>query len=181
MINRFFAGLCVLALVGCASVDTARLPPTEPAVVSPTFSLAGRISVRVGDRLDTGKMTWRRELASESIALYSPFGSQMASLNKVGTKVRLQRQGETVESESIALLTAQFLGVALDLDAIAHWTQAHSLNIDAQTNVTLPDGSVWQVTVDGLERRGPYQFARKLTALHGDTVVKLVIDEWNAP
>jgi outer membrane biogenesis lipoprotein LolB len=133
--RRFIIGFMPLIIAatllsGCASIDP--MPATlAPAVsLSPArfFALRGRISVRVGDKIESAQIRWAKLPGGERLEVFTPFGSQVAELVKSadGT-VTLRRDHETTTAESIAALTTSLLGVPLDMDAIAAWTQGVGL------------------------------------------------------
>ena len=178
--------MCVIAavwLTGCASIEppTGSSAPAASASPATFFTLRGRISVRVGDKIELGQIRWARLPDEERLELFTPFGSQVAELVRVtGGGVTLRRDHETLTAKSIGELTSSVLGVPLDMDAIATWTQGIGLREDESIEQRLGNGDIWQVTVERLQTRGPHQFASRLSALSGDTVVRLVIDEWQA-
>ena len=157
--------------------------PADEKIRAQTFSLSGRISVRVGDKLDSGKIQWRRALDEERIGLYSPLGSQVAALvlDKASGTVTLRQGTETTTAASVNELTQTMLGAPLDLDLLDAWVQGVGLIEDQATDVTLANGEKWRVTAERFNVAGAggnYRFASRVTATRGDVVVRLVIDEW---
>ena len=143
--------------------------------------MRARISVRVGDKIDSGQIRWARLPNEERLEVFTPFGGQVAELVKVTNgRVTLRRDQETITAASIGELTSSVLGVPLDMDAIAIWTQGIGLRENESIEQRFGNGEAWQVTVGRLQTRGAHQFASRLSALSGDTVVRLVIDEWQA-
>ena len=186
--RRFFFACVVLlsaaSLGGCATTQTPQAPTPAVAVgemaAARYFSLNGRISVRVNDRVDSGQIRWRRSAEEERIGLYSPLGSQVAELvSDKRTRVVTLRQGkETLEAASVAQLAQSLLGVPLDLDRMAGWVQGSGLRENEIVEATLANGDVWHVTAEGFQRNGNYRFASRVIATSRDTVVRLVVDEW---
>jgi len=177
------AAILLGIIQGCASLQgqhdvVAAMAPA--AGTAQSFMLTGRLSVRVGQRLETGQLTWWRASSEEKLEIFTPFGSQVAEIVKSGSRVAMRKGDEIVAAESIAALTAELLGVALDLDVIAAWTQGAGLDDGKMREVSLANGDVWQVTAERFQSRGPHQFASRLSAVRGDIVVRLVIDEWQA-
>jgi outer membrane biogenesis lipoprotein LolB len=175
--------LAAVSLAGCASIDPAGVTATQPASASPAphFTLRGRISVRVGEKIDLAQIRWARLPDEERLEVFTPFGSQIAELVRMpGGRVTLRRDQEAISAESIGELTSSVLGVPLDMNAIAVWTQGIGLNENVSSEQRFGNGDAWQVTVERLQARGPHRFASRLTASRGDTVVRLVIDEWQA-
>jgi outer membrane lipoprotein LolB len=183
--RRFCVGaMSVLAGVVTGCADFGAMPAggvTREAAVAKYFILQGRISVRVGDRIDTGSITWRRQPDEERLSVFTPFGNQVAEILRQGSgRVELRRDQETTFADSINALTADVLGIALDMDAIAAWTQGAGLADGTTMGMRFANGDVWQVTAERLQSRNQYQFVSRLSAVRGDTAVKLVVDDWQA-
>lgn len=186
--RRFRVGLLsvlvgAILMQGCASVGTSGGTTAHAAnsTQAPFFTLHGRISVRVGDRLDTGKIQWSKLPTEERLQFFTPFGSQVAELVKTANKpVTLRRDQETLTAANIGELTASLLGVPLDMEAIATWTQGIGLNENEETEKRFANGDTWQVTAERFKMQGTHRIASRLSAIKGDTVVRLVVDEWRA-
>jgi len=187
--DRHFFPVCtfilVLAtLVGCS---TASRVPTAIAAsrsgdakLADQFSLTGRISVRVGDKIDSGQIRWQRTARGERIGLYSPLGSQVAELvsDKMADTVTLRQGKETLTAASIAELTQSLLGTPVDLDRLAAWVQGRGLLENQSVDVAFANGDRWLVTAENFQAVGKYQFASRVIATSKDIVVRLVVDEW---
>ena len=145
------------------------------------FTLRGRLSVRVGDKIESGQIRWSKLPDEERLEVFTPFGSQVAELVKTARgRATLRRNAEIISAETIAELTSSVLGVPLDMDAIAIWTQGIGLKENEPVEQRFGNGDVWQVTVERLQTRGVHRIAARVSAINGDTVVRLVIDEWQA-
>ncbi len=171
--------LLVWAVVsGCATTSAPRVLPAKIAIAE-SFEMSGRISVRVGERLDIAKIVWVRSVASERLALFSPFGTQIAEAVRDGSGATFQRGTETLSATSIAALTEPLLGTALDTDEIARWLQGDGLVEDEATDKTQKDGSVWRVTAEKFQPQWlPDRIVTRLSASKGDTLVRLFVDSW---
>jgi outer membrane lipoprotein LolB len=170
-----------LALASCATTEIApaidRLPPVFD------FSLAGRLSVRVADRIDSGGIRWERSTRpkEERIALFSPIGTQVAEIAPDSTGGFAFRRGNDYRSAAtVEELAAELLGVALDLDRVAGWLQGAGLDDSGRGQASTRDGRIWTVLAEDFRRHSNAVVARRLSLSSGDTVVRLVIDEWNA-
>lgn len=175
--------LAATLMAGCASVGISppQPAPSTVATLAKYFSLQGRISVRVGDKLESGRVTWAKLSPEERIELFTPFGGQVAELIKDTTgRVTLRRGREIETAASMEALTLALLGVALDLEEVARWTQASGLADDVAAKKFFSNGDKWQVTASRIQVRGNHQIASRVSAVRGDTVVRLVIDEWRA-
>ena len=186
----FFVGVALVAATSLGACTTLQPKPAAQSAsgasanfFAQTFSLIGRISVRVGDKLDSGKIQWRRALDEERIGLYSPLGSQVAELvlDKAKSIVTLRQGAETTTAGSVGELTQSMLGTPLDLDLLNAWVQGVGLVENQATDVNLANGEKWRVTAERFNVAGlggNYRFASRVTATRGDVVVRLVIDEW---
>jgi outer membrane biogenesis lipoprotein LolB len=170
----------MILIAGCASVATA--PPAPlPAIAANFFTLQGRISVRVGDKLESGRVSWIKLATEERIELFTPFGGQVAELIKPSSgRVTLRRGHEIESAATMEALTMALLGVPLDTEEVARWTQAIGLTDDIEAEKSFSNGDKWRVTAFRVQARGNHQFASRISAIRGDTVVRLVIDEWLA-
>ncbi len=186
----FFVCAAIVAVTSLGACTTLQSTPglqsatgVSEKILAQTFSLVGRISVRVGDKLDSGKIQWRRALDEERIGLYSPLGSQVAELvlDKAKSIVTLRQGTETTTAASVNELTQSMLGAPLDLELLNAWVQGVGLIENLATDVTLANGDKWRVTAERFNAAGAggnYRFASRVTATRGDVVVRLVIDEW---
>ncbi len=165
--------------------DVARVTATVTTPkVAKHFSMIGRISVRVDDRLDSAKIIWERTQDGERLKFFSPFGSQLAEVASDKDGVTTMTQGNvTVAADSIAQLTKSLLGVSLVTDEMARWVQGDGLTENKSFDFASADGTVWSVTAEKFERASAvsnYRFVSRLNATKGGTRVRLVVDEWKA-
>ncbi len=178
------AALVVAVLNACTSMQLPQAvsvaTPYRDAELAQYFSLVGRISVRVNDKIDSGQIRWSRSPVEERVGLFSPLGSQVAELvSDTQTRVvTLQRGKEMLAADSVGELTQSLLGVRLDLDRMAAWVQGMGLPENVNTDMTLTNGEVWQVTAERYQSSGNHRFASRVNAVRNDIVVRLVIDEW---
>lgn len=171
------------SLSACTSLGTPIATTRATAgerVLAQHFSLNGRISVRINDRLDSGQIRWHRSVEVERIGLYSPLGSQIAELvHDLSTRTVTLRQGkETTSAATVAALMQSLFGVPLDLDRMAAWAQGAGLVENEVTAITFDSGDIWRVSAERYQSIGNYQFASRVIATSGDIAVRLVIDEW---
>ena len=136
--------------------------------------------MRVAQQLESGQVSWTRLPGEERLGLFTPLGSQVAEIVSDRSGVVLRRGEETVTARSMGELTADLLGVPLDLDVTAAWSQGVGL-VDGEMRVMqMAGGEPWQVTAERFQQRDGFRYAARVTATRGDTVVKLVVDEWRA-
>lgn len=185
--QRFLVGTLILVLatfVGCTSApkvpNASFTSRSDDRKLTDQFSLTGRISVRVGDKIDSGQIRWQRSARGERIGLYSPLGSQVAELvsDKLSGTATLGQGKEIFTAASVADLTHSLLGVPLDLDRLAAWVQGQGLLENEVVDVEFANGEHWLVTAERFQPVGEYQFASRLIATSKDIIVRLVVDEW---
>ncbi len=185
--RRFPTYILIFVLATLFGCTTALKVPTAPTTsrtadgkLAEQFSLTGRISVRVGDKIDSGQIRWQRTVREERIGLYSPLGSQVAELvsDKSAGTAKLRQGKEMLTAASVADLTQSLLGVPLDLDRLAAWVQGQGLLENQSVNVEFANGDKWQVTAESFQVVGKHQFASRVIATSKDIVVRLVVDEW---
>ena len=98
--------------------------------------------------------------------------------DKRALAVTLQQGKNTIAASSVTELTQSLLGVPLDLDRVAEWTQGYRLRENEVTEAILANGDLWSVTAERYIVVGNHRYASRVIAIKGDTVVRLVIDEW---
>lgn len=179
--RRWFALGLMVVLAACSTTAFSP-PPNTQSAFAPHFKLSGRISVRVNDKIDSGQIRWSRNAAEERVGIYSPLGSQLGELlHETGAgSVSLQQGKEITRAASVAALTESLLGVPLELARLAQWVQGVGMAENVATAMTMGNGSQWQVTAERFQVSGTHRFASRLIAVSGDTVVRLVVDEWVA-
>jgi len=125
----------VILLQACATTQTApNTPATEQSQNANAqhlqslagikqFALKGRIGVQTQAKGFSGRLDWQHQLSYDHIALYSPLGSQVASIQKTPEKVTLEdgsgKQVSAIDAES---LTEKTMGWKLPLTGLVDWS-----------------------------------------------------------
>jgi outer membrane lipoprotein LolB len=134
---QYWRALPLIALIaivtGCASSPISK-PIETPAAKSlqqqhlnslaaiKEFALKGRIGVQTEGKGFSGSMEWQHNAAVDQIALYSPLGSQVASIKKDANAVTLtEGNGHSVSAQDAETLTQMTLGWKLPLTGLADW------------------------------------------------------------
>ena len=181
-----FAGRCAGAclsvlLAGCAVVHPgSTLAPQGVPVLIERFSLAGRLSVRVGDQLDSVRLEWVRDGRRESISFFSPFGAQLAAVSATTEGATLIRGGVVERAESVSALTESAIGVAISTDLLTRWVQGFEVESDA-TSVGDDRASRWTIRAENLravEGVAGGRVASRMSATSGETTIRLVVDSF---
>lgn len=181
---RIRCAAVLVLLAGCAQI-APREDGIPAAAYVPQFELQGRLSVRDGQRGEFGTLRWQRTASSQRIVLLSPLGQTVAQLTQPsGGKAVLVANNETRTAGSLSDLTRDALGTPVPIDELAHWVQGHAYAPAASRAVaaaaTQFQHGGWQVEAENYRLIDGSAIAGRLTAIKGDVVVKLVIDEWKA-
>jgi outer membrane biogenesis lipoprotein LolB len=173
----------LLVLIGCTTPPqkTFDTPDTNYAYKE-RFTLLARVSIRVGDKLDTVKLDWTRTPPDEVIKIFTPFGAQVAEIVATRDGATVKNASGTQLAATVGDITASALGVRIDTAMLARWVQGRDLNSVASFAV-FPESSnapTWTVEAENFRVIDGARVASRVTAIAGDTVVKVVIDEFRA-
>jgi outer membrane lipoprotein LolB len=166
---RRVACLFALLLASCAAV-----PPPAPlpslAAVPAAFEMSGRLAVRQGDRSEIARLRWTHRPGSDRWAFASPLGNEVARIESgPGGATLIQAGGAEERASSFSQLTQKLLGIALDPATLASW-------LHGAASPAAP--GAWSVTIEETQQAGTVDLARRISAVRGDVVVRLVVDEY---
>jgi outer membrane biogenesis lipoprotein LolB len=168
-IARLAASLAALLLGACTLVPATTALPVLDRVPA-TFEMSGRLAVRQGDRSEIARLRWTHAPSSDIWVFASPLGNEVARIeSSAGGATLTQAGGERHAAASFAALTERIIGVALDPATLAGWLHGAPLS-------SAPGD--WSVTLDEWQRAGSVELARRLSAIRGDVVVRLVVDDY---
>lgn len=183
---RLACAAALVLLANCAQVtprDAGDVSVAASAYV-PQFELTGRLSVRDGQRGEFGTLRWKRTVASEQITLVSPLGQVVAELTQQsGQPAKLVASNQTRTAATLADLTQQALGTAVPVHELARWVQGLSGANEGSgqpSPATQFQHAGWQVEAENHRVIDGSAIPARITAIKGDVVVKLVVDEWKA-
>ncbi|MBA3696843.1 MAG: outer membrane lipoprotein LolB [Methylotenera sp.] len=131
--KRYFVIILITLLQACATtpMNPANTTPTQPSQAQhlqqiatiQQFSLKGRMGVQTDAKGFSGRLDWQHQLSYDNIALYSPLGNQVASIQKTASLVTLQdASGNSVSAADAESLTEMTLGWKLPLTGLADWS-----------------------------------------------------------
>jgi outer membrane lipoprotein LolB len=159
-------------LGGCAghASSTAGIgPPVD------RFSVAGRLSLRQGQRRDHLRFDWRHSAQGDALLLSTPIGQGLAEILRDAAGARLIRPGEaTVEATDLAALAQQVFGMPLPLQELAEWLRGARGVRGAVAG--------WSIGVVDAVTRGEgtavRRLPRRIDASRDDVELTLVIEDW---
>jgi len=156
-----FAALCAAAclftaaLAGCAT-STANLSTATVGDYRETIDLTGKLSVNYqkdGRRESiTGNFNWEQRPGAIDVALISPLGQTVATINVTPTAATLVQGGQEPRSaDDIDSLTQQTLGWPLPVSGLRDWLQGYALDGQGRrfraspANNTVTTGDGWRL------------------------------------
>ena len=165
---RLAACLAAILLGACAlTPEPSALPALER--VPAAFEMSGRLAVRQGERSEIARLRWTHAPASDIWVFASPLGNEVARIeSSTGGATLMRAGGERQAAASFSALTERILGVALDPETLAGWLHGGPVT----------GAAGWSVTLDEKQRAGSVELARRLSAIRGDVVVRLVVDDY---
>jgi outer membrane biogenesis lipoprotein LolB len=168
-IGRLAAGLAALLLASCALAPAPSALPSLDRVPA-AFEMSGRLAVRQGERSEIARLRWTHAPATDVWVFASPLGNEVARIeSSAGGATLTQANGERHAAATFSVLTERMLGVALDPATLAGWLHGAAVG-------NVPGG--WNVTLDEKQSAGSVELARRLSAIRGDVVVRLVVDDY---
>ena len=199
---RAIRTLCLLglitALAGCASAPIAE--PDHSAATQALrqqhlqslgeiqqFSLQGRIGVQTNGKGFSGSMQWLHNKTDDSIALFSPLGSQVASIKKTPSQFSLEdASGKSYSAADAETLTQEILGWQLPLKGLADWSIGRPTQSPVQNSVWNEQGALtnleqdgWKIEYSNYEQQGRYLLPNKIYLKSEKLNLKLLVEKWN--
>jgi outer membrane lipoprotein LolB len=194
--------LCLLglitALAGCASTPAAKPAPDAAALTLrqqhlqslgqiQQFSLQGRIGVQTNGKGFSGSMQWLHNKTDDSIALFSPLGSQVASIKKTPDQFTLEdASGKSYTAADAETLTQEILGWRLPLKGLADWSVGRPTQSPVQNSLWNEQGALthleqdgWKIEYSNYQQQGSYLLPNKIYLKSEQLNLKLLVEKWN--
>ncbi len=151
------------------------------------FTLAGRIGVQAEGKGFSGGINWQHHNANEDIALYSPLGGQVASIQKSAGNVTLtDAKNNTITATDAETLTQKALGWKLPLSGLADWALGRSSNSPVLSSTWDDLGHLatlkqdgWDIVYQNYSDQHGYLLPNKILLRNDQVLLKLVIDQWS--
>jgi outer membrane lipoprotein LolB len=184
--RRCAALLSTIALLSACSAIAPRAPLPDDVQAVRDFELTGRVAVRLEDRGYSARLRWQHTLEHDSLRLYSPIGSVLATLeaNPAGaTLVTADRK--TFHSEDVQGLTRDVLGWDLPLQGLQHWVigrpdpdhPVHAEQRDSRGRLITLRQQDWDVAYPAYV--GDSGLPSSVVLRRRDLSLKLIVDRWN--
>ena len=152
------------------------------------FTLKGRIGVQTDGKGFSGSLNWQHDHANDNIALYSPLGGQVASIDKTADKVVLEdAKGKIISAVDAETLTQNALGWKLPLAGLADWSLGRPNNSTIQANTLDEQGRLSTLKQEGwdieyqnyIENNGIF-LPSKILLKSEKVNLKLLVEKWDA-
>jgi len=194
--------LCLLGLMtafsGCTTLGVNQAEPSSAAqklrarhleqlAAIEEFSLHGRIGVQTNSKGFSGSLQWQHRSTGDDINLYSPLGSQVASITRTADQVTLQdSSGKRFSAADAETLTQQILGWKLPLTGLADWSIGRPTQSPIQNSTWSEQGLLtnleqdgWKIEYDNYEQQGAYMLPGKIFLKSDQLNLKLLVEKWN--
>jgi outer membrane lipoprotein LolB len=194
----FLLGL-MSVVAGCVSLPATKIEPSTAAQKLRTqhlqqlasivqFSMQGRFGVQTNGKGFSGSLQWQHNNAEDNIDLYSPLGSQVASIKKTPDQVTLtDSSGKRFSAADAETLTQETLGWKLPLTGLSDWsigrpTQStiQSSSWNEQGLLTNLDQDGWKIEYDNYAQQGAYMLPGKIFLKSDQLNLKLLVEKWNS-
>ena len=175
--------LAVIWLLSACQTVPKDVSGAKPVSVDMPFVAEARMSIRHEERGVSGKLLWRHALETDVVQLYSPFGQQIASIQRVNqTYYLLQNKQVILTTDKADALLQDHLGYTVPVAQLPSWllgipvaSQFKQNQSSAYATITA-DG--WALQYDGFLKVDRYLLPTKITATKGQTQIRLIIDRW---
>lgn len=158
-----------------------------------TFTLKARIGIQMPRRGYSGALTWQHQgKQTDDITVYSPLGSQVASISQTANHAKLTNQkGQTFEANSAAQLIKTHLGWTLPVEQLNHWLLANPQTrntgitgitgikqFDAQGRLTMLTQQGWTIQYKQYSNWNGIDLPSKVFIKSKDFSLKLIANDW---
>ncbi|SNR93355.1 outer membrane lipoprotein LolB [Methylobacillus rhizosphaerae] len=185
----------MLILAGCASVPPA-IQPSTPEIhqqhladlaTIQQFHLKGRIGVQTDTRGFSGSTQWQHSAAQDQIALFSPLGSQVASITRTPHGVNLvTSDNKRYEATDAETLTEQNLGWRLPMSGLSDWVlgrpDKHAVDTvqwDEAGRITSLEQDGWHIEYGQYVLTDNHQLPTRITLRNASKLtLKLIVQQW---
>lgn len=192
--ERLLAVVCAgLLVAGCAAERGVRLPDlsgweTRQAELSrlDRWEFRGRIAVKAGEEGFNGNLTWWQNDDLFVASVSGPFGAGSVRIDGDDEYVRIvDHDGETLEMQDAERELHLRYGWTIPVASLRYW----ALGIPdpaAPAETEIGDSGLlrrleqrgWVLEIEAYREGAGQPMPHRMTAVHPDTRVRLVIDQW---
>jgi len=179
------AGIVLAVVAGCAAPRAPQALPASSAGID-TFSLTGRVAVKLEKSGYSAKLNWRHAAAGDRLRLLSPVGSVIAELEADASGAILTTGDKKVyRSGDVQALTREVLGWDLPLEGLQHWVvgraepefPVQAEERDARGRLTRLTQNDWRISF--LAYAGDSALPARMALAYERLSLRLIIDRWD--
>jgi outer membrane lipoprotein LolB len=180
----FLTGIVLAAVVAGCAAPRSPLPASNVAIG--TFTLAGRVAVKVEQRGYSARLNWRHGAGGDRLRILSPVGTVIAELEADASGATLTTADKKVyRSGDVQALTRQVLGWDLPLEGLQHWVvgrpeptlPVQAEERDARGRLTKLIQNQWRI--DFLAYSGDSALPSRMLLAYDNLGLRLIIDRWD--
>jgi outer membrane lipoprotein LolB len=198
VIRMLFLFCLMSVFAGCVSAPVTKTEPSTTArklraqhlqqlASIEQFSMQGRIGVQTNGKGFSGSLQWQHNSTEDDIDLYSPLGSQVASIKKTPDQVTLKDSaGKSFSAADAETLTQETLGWKLPLTGLVDWSIGRPTQSPIQNSTWNEQGLLthleqdgWKIEYDNYEQQGAYMLPGKILLKSDKLNLKLLVEKWN--
>lgn len=151
------------------------------------FSIQGRIGIQTNPKGFSGSLIWQHRPSADDIDLFSPLGSQVASIKSTATQITLlDSSGKSYHAADAETLTQDVLGWRLPLKGLSDWALGrprlapikHSA-WNAQGQLTHLEQDGWKIEYENYQQQGNHSLPGKIYLKSEQLNIKLLVEKWN--
>jgi outer membrane lipoprotein LolB len=178
--------LTLLVSTGCAVHPEKRTPVSGPPGEIKVLDLSGRISLRQGNRSDSGALRWHHAMPNHNITILAPLGQTVANIVQDADRVTLTTADKAQYTAADAdHLMQKVLGWSLPLNGLQYWVLGRAVPGNGVQVRKGPDDRIqhmvqddWQIAYSNYQQVGTAQFPGRIFMQRGDVEIRVVIDSW---
>jgi outer membrane lipoprotein LolB len=181
----FLTGIVLAVVAGCAAPRAPQVLPASNAGIN-TFSLTGRVAVKLEQRGYSAKLSWRHAAGGDRMRLLSPVGSVIAELEADASGATLTTGDKKVyQSGNVQALTREVLGWDLPLEGLQHWVvgraepglPVQAEERDARGRLSKLTQNDWRISF--LDYAGDSALPARIALVYDNLNLRLIIDRWD--
>jgi len=150
------------------------------------WTLSGRLALSDGKEGGSGSLSWEHSVDKTRMSFRGTLGKGAWRLQAGPQGASLEfADGSTSRAASISDLVREELGWDVPVEALSWWIKGlakpgkwESRSLDGEGRLTELEQMGWEVKFARYSESGEFGLPKKLTARHGEYLVKLVVRDW---
>jgi len=151
------------------------------------FTLKGRIGLQHTGKGFSGQIEWQHQINRDLLTLYSPFGSQIAIIEKTPQQVTMiDAKGNRLSADDLENLTQKALGWSIPLEGLMDWSLGRpsvatiqQISWDEHGLLRRLSQEDWHIDYQSYVETQSYILPNRLTLRRENLYLKLIIENWS--